>query len=244
MKQTSALIESIAEAAPGYQRLTLAFEDPLGRIKPGQSLLVQVSEIMHPYLRQHWWPVNIKGDYIIVERPISERYDVGQVLNVLGFVGTPYKFRRNLRNVLLIAYNTPPTPLLMTIPWLLGNNISVTMVLAGSARDYSPRSLDARVEVITGEADFTWPNQVMNVGWADQVFVTVDEAEETALFRLVLERFEELRAVIPVSYLFGVFRPILPCGAGACHACMVSLKTGEALACTEGPAFDLTQMGK
>jgi hypothetical protein len=33
-----------------------------------------------------------------------------------------------------------------------------------------------------------------------------------------------LRADIPANYLFGVFRPLLPCGVGACSSCMVKLQ--------------------
>ena len=54
--------------------------------------------------------------------------------------------------------------------------------------------------------------------------------------------FNELRADIPKNYLFGVFQPVLPCGVGGCHACMVRMKQGMRLVCTEGPAFDLSQV--
>jgi hypothetical protein len=54
--------------------------------------------------------------------------------------------------------------------------------------------------------------------------------------------FSELRAEIPSNYLFGVFQPILPCGVGACGACMIKAKGGSPLVCTQGPAFDLTEV--
>lgn len=242
MKQTDAVIERIVEVNSDFQRLYLSFENPLPRIKPGQTLFVETNKTHHPYMREIWWPVNIKGDFIIIERPMHERYHIGQILDVMGYVGQPYRFRRNLKNVLLVAYNTAPTPLLMTIPWLLGNQISVTLVLAGTARDYNTRHLDERLEIIYGEDDFTWTNQVMNAGWADQVFVVVDPAYEIQNFRFVYDRFEEMRATIQQNYLFGVFRPHLPCGAGACHACWLTLKSGDALVCTDGPAFDLSTL--
>ena len=126
-----------------------AVEEPIQRIKPGQSLLARTSDQWDPYLRDQWWPVDINKDKLIVERPITERYQPSQVINLLGLVGKPYRFRRTLRNVLLIAYNTPPTPLLMTIPWLLGNRISVTIVLLGTAITYNTQHLPPEVEVLT-----------------------------------------------------------------------------------------------
>ncbi|TVR21485.1 MAG: hypothetical protein EA396_08005 [Anaerolineaceae bacterium] len=242
MKETRALIERIIEVNSAIQHLHLSFEGSPGRIKPGLSLLVGVADIAHPYLRESWWPVSIKDDFIVVERPAKERYEIGQVVNALGYIGKPYLFRRNLRNVLLVAHDTPPTPLLLTIPWLLGNKISVTLVLTGTARTYNTEHLDRRVEIIRGDEGFTWPDQVMNAGWADQVFVTTGGADENAAFRMVYDHFETLRASVQPNYLFGVFRPILPCGVGACGACWLASKRGAAMICTDGPAFDLTQM--
>lgn len=242
MKQSKGVIERVYRVNADFQRLELALESDLGRIKPGHSLLVQSAEGVVPYLRQRWWPVDINGEHLVVERPINETYETTQVVDALGLVGEPYRFRRNLHNVLLVAHDTPPTPLLMTIPWLMSNNISVTMVLTGSARRYATGHLDERLEIIQGESDFTWADQVMTVGWADQVFVVVDDVDELAAFRQVVDRFEDLRATLPTNYLFGVFRPALPCGAGACNACMLRLRKGDVLACTDGPAFDLTQL--
>lgn len=250
MNQTDAIIERIIGINKDYQHLELAVEDSMRQIKPGQSFLVRTSEQWDPYLRQHWTPVDIKGDKLLVERPTSERYQAGQVVSILGLVGKPFRFRRTLRNVLLLAYDTPPTPLLMTIPWLLGNRISVTIVLLGSAINYSTKHLPAEVEVVHGVEDknatnfLQWDNQVMTVGWADQVFAVVGQTDETQNFKDVLAHFKELRNRIPQNYLFGVFQPPVPCGTGACYACMLNTRfnEGTSLACTDGPAFDLTKV--
>lgn len=245
MEEQEAIIERVKQVNNSVQHLELAIDDAWSRIKPGQSLLAWPAN--HPqdaYMRDHWWPVNIKpGNKLIIERPLSEVYEPPQVVHVLGLVGKPYRFRRTLRNVLLIAHDTLPTPLMMTIPWLLGNQISVTLALLGAAREYETSHLPPEVEIIQGNSEkFTWPDQVMTVGWADQVFVTVSNHDLGGHFRQVLHKFEELRAVIPKNYLFGVFDDLLPCGAGACQACMVPTREGDQLSCTEGPAFDLTQV--
>lgn len=244
MKETSALIERITRVNDVYQRIHIKLADAPGRIKPGHSLLARPLPGWHPYLAQRWWPVDIQESFLLIERPINEHYDVGQVVPVMGFIGQPYRFRRNLRSVLLIAHQTPPHPLLLTVPWLLSNKIDVTLVLTGSAADYDAHHLPELVEIIRGDDDgsFSWPNQVLTVGNADQVFVTVDPANETDGFRDVVDRFTELRASIGQNYLWGIFRPALPCGAGACGACMLTTRGGTALACTIGPAFDLSQL--
>lgn len=263
MRETEAIIERVWRANAGYQRLELAVDEALQMIKPGQSVLVRQGDAWDPYLRQQWWPVEVRTGRVIFERPDDEQYQPAQIINVMGLVGAPFKFRRTLRNVLLIAYDVPPHPLLMTIPWLLSNRISVTLVLAGQAASYDTQHLPAEVEVIHGDDDFQWPHQVMTIGWADQVFLvaarddelprlarlqsqgaalTVAQEDEQARFIRVLERFRALRADVPKNYLFAVFRPLLPCGSGACQACMLHTSQGSALVCTEGPAFDITQL--
>lgn len=248
MKETQAIIERVRRVSETQQQLHVAVEPSLSNIKPGQSVLARVGESWTPYLREHWWPVDVQKNILIIERPAAPHYEPGTVVSLIGTVGRPFRFRRTLRNVLLLAYNTEPTPLLLTIPALLANQISVTLLLLSS--DYDTRHLPPEVEVIRGEvktgapaAKLNWPNRVTTIGWADQVFVTVGAQDELAFFAEIWEVFSELRADIPVNYLFGVFRPPLPCGVGACSACMVRLKGGGMnLMCSDGPALDLTKV--
>ncbi|MDX1991101.1 MAG: hypothetical protein SF029_01845 [bacterium] len=242
MKETEAIIERVRRINDAYQHLEISVDSTLTRIKPGQSLMARLHQTWDPYLYAHWWPVGVSENRIIVERPAGERFDPGQIVTLIGLVGQPLLFRRTLRNVMLLAYDTAPTPLLMTVPWLLGNNISVTLVLLGTAVQYATGHLPPQVEIVHGEGEMDWPNQVMTVGWADQVFAVVGRDDESGRFSRLMERFRELRNDVPSNYLFGVFQPVLPCAAGACHACVLPLRTGSALVCTEGPAYDLTQV--
>lgn len=247
MKETQAVIQRVKQINDTHQHVVLAVDESLTTMKPGQSLLARETESWHPYLREHWWPVASGKNSITVERPTASRYVPGQVVSLLGLVGQPFRFRRTLRTVLLMAYDTPPTPLLMTIPWLLGNNIAVTMVLLGSATEYKTEHLPPELEVVLGEVkvepdstDFQWPSRVTTVGWADQVFVAVAQDNEAHRFSRVLQMFGQLRSDVPKNYLFGVFRPILPCGVGACYSCTMQTKDAQTLVCTDGPALDLT----
>jgi hypothetical protein len=243
MKETRAIIEKVMRLNSAYQRLHLAVEDSLSDIKPGQTVLARTGSHWHPYLRETWWPVAASASGLVIERPGSLRYEPGQDVSLIGPVGQPFRYRRTLRTVLLIAYNTAPTPLVMSIGWLLSNQVGVTLVLSGQAANYPTQHLPAEVEVLRADDALNWPNRVMTVGWADQTFVAVSGGDELAQFRSVWNIFSELRAEIPKNYLFGVFQPTQPCGVGACGACMVPFKGSETgLICTDGPAVDLTQV--
>ena len=249
MKETQAIIERVRRISETHQQLHVTVDSSLSGIKPGQSVLARVSETWNPYLREQWWPVIAQKNTLIVERPASTHYEPGTVVSLIGLIGQPFRFRRTLRSVLLIAYNAEPTPLLLTIPALLANSVNVTLLLLGTS--YDTHHLPPEVEVIQGEIKpeantpserITWSNRVTTVGWADQVFVTVGQDDEMTHFREIWALFSELRADIPANYLFGVFHPLLPCGVGACSACVIKLKSSTALMCTEGPALDLSKV--
>ena len=242
MQQTKAIIQRVRRINPKYQHVDLGIEDLLSDIKPGQSLLVRQREDWNPYLREQWWPVRISPQTLVVERPGHIRYEPGDFVSVLGPVGEFFRFRRSLRHVLLMAYDTPPTPLMSMIPMLLANQTSITLALMGDAQTYETTHLPAQVEVIHGGGDLDWEGRVMTIGLADQVFAVVRPDDEIRRFGEVHRMFTELRGDMRKNYLFGVFQGIQPCGAGACHACVIRMKQGTALACMDGPTLDLSQV--
>ena len=243
MHESVANIERVRRVNAKFQHVELAVKAPLTEMSPGQSILVRMnSQAWDPYLREQWWPVDFAPNKLIVERPGHIHYEPGHSIQILGPVGEPFRFRRTMRHVLLVAFDTPPTPLLSIIPLLVANNASVTVVLAGSAITYDTRHLPPEVEVVHGDADLNWPNRVMTVGLVDQVFAVVRADDEILRFARVWEVFSNSRADIPKNYLWGVFNPVLPCGAGACQACVIRMKQGTALVCLDGPALDLSQV--
>ncbi len=250
MKDTEAYIERVRHINDAVQHLELAVTDSsLRKMKAGQSLLVRFIdsndevECWDPYLRQQWWPVGVtRSGTLLVERPASQRLEPRQYLSLLGPVGEPYRFRRSLRNVLLVAYNTSPTPLLMAVPALLGNKVQVTMVLLGSARGYSTSHLHPELEIIHGGDGLDWPDQVMTFGWADQIFAVVAPDDELLYMSQLMQSVRDKRHDIPRNYIFGVFQSALACGTGACYTCALNTARGIALACVDGPALDLTKV--
>lgn len=244
MRETAAIIERVRKMNDTHQHLTLSVDAALTRLLPGQRLLVSTGapDQFDPYLRAQWFPVGIGNNQLTIERPITEPYTPGQVVSLLGPVGQPLRFKPKLRHLLLLAYDTPPTPLLMPVRSLLARQTSVTLVLLGTARQYGAAFLPPEVEVLLGDDDLNWANQVTTVGWADQVLVAVSNRNELENFRTIWNEFQRLRADVPANYLFGVFTGLLPCGVGACGACGVTLKGGDALICTDGPAIDLAEV--
>ncbi len=249
MKETQAYIERIKRVSRDYQRLELAVDRSLSSLRAGQAILSRRVEkdyeVQHwnPYLRELWFPVEVQdSNIIVIERPAREDFIPGQLLSLIGPVGNPFRFRRKLRNILLLAYETPPGPLLLMLPALLSNQVSVTMILMGSSRAYDTGHLPEEIEILLAEDDLSWPDMVMTLGWADQVFALVGQGNELSYFEQLLQLVRGRRSDVPENYMFGVFQRQLPCGVGACCACMLRARGGAKLQCVDGPAFDLTTL--
>ena len=249
MKETQAYIERIMRVNRGHQRLALAVHHSLSSMLAGQAMLARRidkdydAEHWDPYLRELWFPVEIQAsNIVIVERPARTHYLPGQLFSIIGPVGKPYRFRQKLRNILLIAYNTTPAALLLMVPPLLAKQVSITLVLMGSAKQYESNHLPEEVEVLQADDNLTWPDMVMTLGWADQVFVLVGQGDEAGYFSDIMQLMRERHSDIPANYVFGVVERDLPCGVGACHACVLNLRGAQKLQCTDGPAFDLTEL--
>ena len=249
MRESQAYIERIKRVNRDLQRLDLAVDQSLSSILPGQALMARriekdyEAERWDPYLRELWFPVEAHVRNILtIELPANQQFAPGQLLSVIGPIGQPFRFRRKLRNILLIAYHSPPIPLLLMLRPLLESGASVTMALMGSARRYETSHLPAEVEIIIAEDDLTWSDMVMTLGWADQVFAVVEPGDELQYFADIMRLMRERRKDVPVSTVFGVMQRPLPCGVGACHACMVNLNGSQKLQCLDGPAFDLSAL--
>ena len=249
MKESQAYIERITRVNREYQRLDLAVDKSLSSLRAGQALLARrmdkdyEAEQWHPYLRELWFPVEIlASNMLVVEQPARAHFTPGQLLSIIGPVGQPFRFRQKLRNILLIAYDSTPAALMMMLAPLLERQVSITLVLMGTARQYETSHLPGEIEIIQAEDDLSWSDMVMTLGWADQVFAAVGPGDELARLGDVLRVLRERRNDLPANYAFGVLQRQLPCGVGACHACMLNLRGAQKLQCVDGPAFDLTTL--
>ncbi len=249
MKETQAYIERVKRVNREHQRLELAVDQSLSAMLAGQAMLVRridkdyEAEHWDPYLRELWFPVEIlASNIVIVERPARTHYLPGQLLSIIGPVGQPFRFRQKLRNILLIVYDTGPAALLLMLPPLLTKQVSITMALMGSARQYESNHLPEEIEVIQADDNLTWPDMVMTLGWADQIFVLVGRGDEMRYLSDIMRLMRERHNNIPANYIFAVMQRDMPCGVGACQACLLNLRGAPKLQCLDGPAFDLIDL--
>jgi len=188
-------------------------------------------------------PLGPGGEWIAERRP-------GDVLDLLGPLGTSFVVRRDTRNLLLVAGGTGIAPM-RVIAEQEAPRRNVTLVMGGRTVAYLWPSdrLPASVEYVTTTDDgsFGTRGRVTDVlpaflAWADQLLACGpwpmlaaldrlrDDAERAAATfagrRILLE------AQIAVEQHMG-------CAMGVCRACVVVTAEGNARACREGPVFAL-----
>ncbi len=241
MREAAAIIERVRRVSASLQRLEVAVDAAHRTIAPGQHFLARATESLDPYLREPWIPIRRSGSTsIVIERPAGVSYHPGQVISLLGPIGTPITLRETTRTLLLIAFEATPASMLMLAEGAIGRGVSVTLALIGAARGYPLEALPAQIEVMRGSDGIDWPEQRGSLKWADQVIAVAPPPLDVARYSRLLEVVRAARVEIAPGYLLGLFQPPMPCGIGACGACMIRCVGRDRLACVDGPAFDLT----
>lgn len=244
MRETKAIIERVRRTGDRWQHLELVVEAGLEQIQPGQILLARTEGFWSSYLREQWVPIGVDEDngFLLVERPIAHTYTPSDAVSVIGPVGSPFPLKRGIRHLLLVALDYPPTRLLFLILEAVRQHAEVALVLTGQAQHYPLGTLPKAVEVVYSPDPMSWQNQDKTLIWADQVFAIAPPVYSAVYFHTLLETSKLARQALPEAFLQGVFDFPLPCGTGACMACMVAGRHTDRLACTDGAAFDLTQV--
>ncbi|PJF36734.1 MAG: hypothetical protein CUN49_03935 [Candidatus Thermofonsia Clade 1 bacterium] len=243
MQQGQAIIERIRRISAGVQRLELAVEKPHQAISGGQFFLARTDSAYGPYLREAWLPIAVRENVVIVERPTRYAYLPNQVIDLLGPIGRPFPLRSSARTLLLIAYEATPAIFLLMLQSALARQCAATLVLIGQARRYPFEALPPALEVTLAEYHERWAEREQQIAWADQIFAAAPPPYDIPAYLRLLEDVQRIRQAIGPETLYGVFQPPMPCGIGACQACLVRLQSGdEMLACIDGLAFDLTRV--
>lgn len=240
MLEAQAIIERVRRVAATVQRLDIAVDAAHRNIGPGQLLLARTHDVYAPYLREPWIPVGRAGQHLIVERPANRVYAPGQIVSLIGPVGRPLDPPPSVRNLLLIAYESTPAALLMLADVVLGRNGAVALALIGRASDYPVEALPAEMEVVRAASDEAWTDRNKMLTWADQVVAVALPHDATTLYTRLVDRIRAVRLELTPDFALGLFHGPMPCGVGACQACLVTLSDGaDVPACVDGPAFDL-----
>jgi hypothetical protein len=119
---------------------------------------------------------------------------------------------------------------------------SVVLVLAGAALRYTLDVLPEEIEIVRGDDNGSWPDQDNLLAWAQQIIAVAPPPFDLPYYARLLDAVRKLRIEVPSGSIYGLVQPPMPCGIGACQACLVRCGKQEVAACLDGPAFDLLSL--
>jgi dihydroorotate dehydrogenase electron transfer subunit len=165
----------------------------------------------------------------------------GDEIDVLGPLGNGFTITPHCRNLLLVGDAATAGALLPLAGPLLDRGGRVTVLMQSEAaspppiRDTLPLAVELHVEAKV--------NLLAALGglsaWADQIALCLPAADLSGVARtLRASRFR-----LDVGFAQALVITPLPCGCGACLACLTPLANGGfTRACVHGPVFDLTRL--
>ena len=188
-------------------------------------------------------PLGAGGEWIAARRP-------GDMLDLLGPLGTSFVIRRTTRNLLLVAGGTGIAPMRVLAEEEAGRR-NITLVMGGRSLHHlwPSRLLPPDIEYVTTTDDgsFGERGRVTDVlpgllPWADQLCACGPWPMLAALGRM-REHAERVSAIYPGrAVLMSAHVAVeqhMGCAMGVCRACVIATSEGNARVCREGPVLEL-----
>lgn len=223
--------------------------------QPGQFYLLRTGAAWSPYGRRALFPTLIDPNELgFLLAPSNDpglawlaAQPAGTALDLIGPQGRGFTLHEHQRRILLMAEASAVAPLFALIPPALARQASITLLLHARRRaDLLPAAaLPPAVEYYTA-CDDPLPGQpttlddafVSALNWADGLYL----AGSAEFLRQAKAVVTEARFAVTSGFAQAVAPVALPCGVGACMACLVDSGRGRHRACVRGPVFDLGEL--
>lgn len=228
-KARSAHFDSITVHAPELART----------LRPGNFVLARDPTTFDPYLRRALYPLHIQGDQfqfaLAASDPLAARIEIGATLDLLAPLGKPVAFDAAAQHILLAADGAPIAPLIFFARDAIAQGRAVLLITRGDA--FPTRHLLPEIEYRARAANETWLD-AETIAWADQIIASGSPAAYAQLADTIIQTRYRLQRGFARVWADAP----MPCGIGDCWACAVETSRGFALACVDGPFFDLAEL--
>ncbi len=258
MKQALASVIENLEVARDVFILRIEEPEQARDVKPGQFVHLRCSGASDPLLRR---PLSVlrTGVSPLNDLPASHYevlYDVvgrgtdifsrlrpGDLVDVLGPLGRPFRIERATRRLLLVGGGVGIVPLVALAEEAIRRDVAVTLLCGfrSAAKAFPTDRLPAEVEYVVATDDGSAGHRGVvtelvsgYLPWADQVCACGPVPMLKALAKL--ERPKHLPIQVAMEERMG-------CAMGVCLGCVVPTRRGLRRVCRDGPVFGLDEMG-
>jgi dihydroorotate dehydrogenase electron transfer subunit len=264
MKDIKAKILSNNKTGHAYYKMVLDAPHIAKIAKPGQFVQIKCSDSMEPLLRRPFSVHKVKrGLEILYEvagkgTEMLSRKQKGEYLDALGPLGNGFTLPRTTNDerrttnreprAIIIAGGIGAAPLVYLAEELTKNKIK-TIVLIGAKtkglilceKDF--KKITSEVYVSTDDGTYGCKGFVSNL--FHKILKTTESKFETIVYvcgpagmlRCIADICHERNFECQVS-----MEEKMACGIGACLGCVVETKSGNKLACKDGPVFNASEL--
>ena len=223
MRQYKIRLDGITLSPSGLEVAYLAYTDGL-TLRPGQPVLAYKPGDWQP-LRKVLFPIQIASAGFIADVAPEATWRNGDTLVTYGPLGKGFTPSASAKKWLLASFHSSPDKVLALIQPGLEGGAALALFA-----NRLPTNLPPQVEWVESLEEA--------LAWADYLALDLPLNMLSSLGdRLGLspgDRFPYTAQVL--------INQALPCGIGTCHACAIKSRQGWALACKEGPVFELNQL--
>lgn len=229
----------------------MSFEWPAGDAKPGQFLMVRVSEELNPLLRRPMSIADITDGaatvmYKLVGRgtAILSRKKTGDWIDVLGPFGNHFDPPEDKKNIVIIAGGIGVPPLLFFAKHKRDRNI--VSVIGGASKDdiiHADRFAELGAAVIITTEDGSMGRH----GVVTDALMELEDVNTGNAYIVACGPNSMLRAVDLLTIELGLEGELaiekgMACGFGACLGCIVETVHKKQKVCVDGPVFRMGEV--
>jgi dihydroorotate dehydrogenase electron transfer subunit len=244
----------------GYYRIGLRCQEGFSTAKPGQFIMLRISDQIEPLLRR---PFSIHR--LVVNNGLTEGVEIlykivgkgtlklsllkeGEFIDILGPLGNAFSLPRNPQHVYIVAGGIGVAPLVFLASILVkngGDPSRCRVFIGGKSKDdllCMDDFMRLGINVHTTTDDGSAGDQCLVT---HPVEIAMQEARPDIMY--ACGPVEMLKCVLGIAEKYAVpcqvsIETMMACGVGACLGCAVEDRTdsGKYLhACLDGPVFDV-----
>ncbi len=248
MKQILATVLSNSEILPDIHLLWAQAPEIASESRPGQFIMVRISEDHEPLLRRPLAihrispsssPTHLALLFSVVGRGtkwLAQRIK-GDTIDLLGPLGHGFKVQSC--NLLLVAGGIGIAPLIALAENELARGAHVTLILGAPTQDqlYPAHLLPPGIDLLVATEDGSAGEKGMATdllanftGKAEQVFACGPVAMYEVMSSLASIKGKSVQVSMEAR---------MGCGFGVCLGCAIETRQGMKLVCQDGPVFEL-----
>jgi len=253
MKDIRAKILSNKLVGHVYYKMVLDAPYIARKAKPGQFVQIKCSDGLEPFLRRPFSIHRVNGNIEILYEVVGKGTDIlarkkeGEFLEILGPLGNGFAMPRKTNSeprAIIIAGGIGAAPLVYLAEELARERIKTVVLIGAKTKDAILCEKDFKkivCEVYVSTDDGTYGCHGFVSRLFHNILKTTESRFETIVYvcgphgmlKCIAEICAERNFECQVS-----LEEKMACGMGACLGCAVPTKSGNKLACKDGPVFN------